>query len=238
MRQARFGDWWKCREEWTALEVDQPSRSEADLHWRQQDGLGHHWIQAKTRRRDLQRDEEHVDQGRMEFFYTKTIAPVLPVSGWMGDNLWKKSENMAWWGTKVIVGAEEFRVDTLCGISSSGICKGVGDVLAGRVEQGQETIFLPAHAASNPCTREFFSVKCTISASSRRHRLPHQGSGQEQHASFRRRDDKEDTTLGQKRGSTHRSKCWTSLVVKRQGVEILSCGVPPTGIGDVGFQQM
>ena len=105
-------------------------------------------------------------------------TPVLPISGWMGDKVLKKSENMAWWkGTNVFVDAEEFHVDTLhdvmdkvCKVPSrpltapmrtpiTGICKskGVGDVLAGRVEQGivkpgEEAIFLPTHTASNPCT--------------------------------------------------------------------------------------
>merc|ERR1712135_87824 len=112
-------------------------------------------------------------------------TPVLPISGWMGDNLLKKSENMAWWkGTKVFVDAEEFHVDTLydvldkvCKVPSrpltapmrmpiSGIykIKGVGDVLAGRVEQGivkpgEEVIFLPTHTASNPCTGKVFTVE-------------------------------------------------------------------------------
>merc|ERR1719285_977200 len=42
--------------------------------------------------------------------------------------------------------------------------KGVGDVLAGRVEQGQvkpgeEVVFLPTHTASNPCTGKVFTVE-------------------------------------------------------------------------------
>merc|ERR1712094_160694 len=42
--------------------------------------------------------------------------------------------------------------------------KGVGDVLAGRVEQGivkpnEEVVFLPTHTASNPCTGKVFSVE-------------------------------------------------------------------------------
>merc|ERR1712064_88567 len=112
-------------------------------------------------------------------------TPVLPISGWMGDNLLKKSENMPWWkGTKVFVETTEFHVDTLydvldkvCKVPSrplsaamrmpiSGIykIKGVGDVLAGRVEQGvvkpgEEVIFLPTHTASNPCTGKVFTVE-------------------------------------------------------------------------------
>lgn len=42
--------------------------------------------------------------------------------------------------------------------------KGVGDVLAGRVEQGivkpgDEVIFLPTHTAANPCTGKVFTVE-------------------------------------------------------------------------------
>merc|ERR1712100_79563 len=41
---------------------------------------------------------------------------------------------------------------------------GVGDVLAGRVEQGvvkpgEECIFLPTHTSSNPCTGKVFTVE-------------------------------------------------------------------------------
>ena len=64
---------------------------------------------------------------------------MLSISGWMGDIMLKKSENMAWWkGAKVFVDAEEFHVDTLHGVLSPGIYEinCVGDVLAGRVEQG------------------------------------------------------------------------------------------------------
>merc|ERR1719465_324549 len=42
--------------------------------------------------------------------------------------------------------------------------KGVGDVLAGRVEQGivkpnEEVLFLPTHTAANPCTGKVFTVE-------------------------------------------------------------------------------
>merc|ERR1712085_45315 len=97
---------------------------------------------------------------------------VLPISGWMGDNLLKKSTNMTWWtGMDVLYeGKEKLHVDTLfdvldkyCRVPErpvsapmrmpvSGIykIKGVGDVLAGRVEQGvvkpgEEVVFLPTH---------------------------------------------------------------------------------------------
>merc|ERR1712159_466302 len=112
-------------------------------------------------------------------------TPVMPISGWMGDNLLKKSDKMAWWsGCDVLVGKETIHVDTLydaldkmCRVPErpisapmrmpiSGIykIKGVGDVLAGRVEQGivktgEEVIFLPTHTASNPCTGKVFTVE-------------------------------------------------------------------------------
>merc|ERR1711904_358491 len=40
--------------------------------------------------------------------------PFLPISGWMGDNLLKKSENMGWWkGADVLYGKETIHVDTV-----------------------------------------------------------------------------------------------------------------------------
>merc|ERR1739838_932227 len=114
-----------------------------------------------------------------------TEVPVLPLSGWMGDNLNKKSENMTWWtGQDIKVNKKDLHIDTLydcldkmCSppgrnetapmrMPISGIykIKGVGDVLAVRVEQGivkpgEEVIFLPTHTASNPCTGKVFTVE-------------------------------------------------------------------------------
>jgi elongation factor 1-alpha len=112
-------------------------------------------------------------------------TPILPISGWMGDNLLKKSDKMSWWsGMDVAVGKETLHVDTLYDVLNdmcrvperpvsapmrmpiSGIykIKGVGDVLAGRVEQGlvkpgEECIFLPTHTSSNPCAGKIFTVE-------------------------------------------------------------------------------
>merc|ERR1712166_129547 len=116
--------------------------------------------------------------------------PFLPISGWMGDNLLKCEDakgvkNMGWWtGNDVDCNGEKIHVDTVydfldkvCKVPErpvsapmrmpvSGIykIKGVGDVLAGRVEQGvvkpgEEVIFLPTHTASNPCTGKVFTVE-------------------------------------------------------------------------------
>ena len=100
--------------------------------------------------------------------FIEKSTPVMPISGWMGDNLLKKSENM---GTVYDV------LDKMCRVPErpvsapmrmpiSGIykIKGVGDVLAGRVEQGvvkpgEEVVFLPTHTASNPCTGKVFTVE-------------------------------------------------------------------------------
>merc|ERR1712054_723180 len=112
-------------------------------------------------------------------------TPFLPISGWMGDNLLKKSDKMAWWkGADILVGTEKLHVDTLydcldkmCRVPDrptsapmrmpiSGIykIKGVGDVLAGRVEQGvvkpgEEVLFMPTHTGSNPCGGKVFTVE-------------------------------------------------------------------------------
>merc|ERR1711985_197891 len=46
--------------------------------------------------------------------FVEKSTPVLPISGWMGDNLLKKSDNMGWWkGADVDVGKETIHVDTL-----------------------------------------------------------------------------------------------------------------------------
>merc|ERR1712084_138828 len=118
-------------------------------------------------------------------FLEKSV-PILPISGWMGDNLLEKSTNMPWWKGKDVKDAKgnTIHVDTLkdclndmiyppardttkaLRLPISGIykIKGVGDVLAGRVEQGQvkpgeEVLFLPTHTASNPCTGKVFTVE-------------------------------------------------------------------------------
>merc|ERR1712048_1326184 len=108
----------------------------------------------------------------------------------MGDNLLKAEDSagkmgMGWWsGVDVECGKETIHVDTLYDyldkvarvperptsapmrMPISGIykIKGVGDVLAGRVEQGvvkpgEDVIFLPTHTASNPCNGKVFTVE-------------------------------------------------------------------------------
>jgi elongation factor 1-alpha len=84
--------------------------------------------------------------------------PIIPISGWLGDNLLKKSDNMPWWdGVTVENGVgEKVKITTLLDMFNdfvalpprdlkkkfrmpvSGVykIKGVGDVITGRIEQG------------------------------------------------------------------------------------------------------
>ncbi|KAJ1481794.1 translation elongation factor-like protein [Baffinella frigidus] len=113
-------------------------------------------------------------------------VPVIPISGWMGDNLLVKSANMPWWnGIEVdVAGKGKMTVTTLqdclndlasppvrvidapmrCPISGIYKIKGVGDVLAGRVEQGlvnpgEDAIFMPTHTTGTPCEGKIFTVE-------------------------------------------------------------------------------
>jgi len=127
-----------------------------------------------------------VKVGWKKEFIEKSV-PVLPLSGWMGDNLIAKSSNMDWWkGCDIIKmdGTTKVHVDTLLDalndyadppardeksamrLPLSGIykIKGVGDVLTGRVEQGvvspgEEVIFMPTHTVGTPCTGKVFTVE-------------------------------------------------------------------------------
>jgi elongation factor 1-alpha len=113
-------------------------------------------------------------------------VPVMPISGWIGDNLIKKSEKMDWW-TGVDVknqNGQTVHVHTLLDALNDFVCqptrdtdkvlrlpisgiykiKGVGDVLAGRVEQGTvvpdtNVIFMPTHTAGVPCKGKVFTVE-------------------------------------------------------------------------------
>jgi elongation factor 1-alpha len=125
-----------------------------------------------------------IKSGWKKDFVMKGV-PVLPISGWMGDNLIKESTNMAWWkGVDVVYEKETIHIHTLkdaleklvrvpdravdavmrTPISGVFKIKGVGDVLTGRVEQGtvkpgDEVMFLPTHTAANPCTGKIFTVE-------------------------------------------------------------------------------
>jgi len=124
--------------------------------------------------------------------WRKTVVqyevPCLPISGYVGDNLIKPSENMPWWtGTDVrvlgdknnvvrchtlldalekMVQTPDRKVDAALRVPISGVFKigGVGDVLTGRVEQGtvnksDNVYFLPTHTSTNPCQGKVFSIE-------------------------------------------------------------------------------
>ena len=81
---------------------------------REQDGLRHCWPQAGTVRRDLEQDEEHDGQSRVQGGFRREQFALLPAAGWMGDNWLKKSDSMLWWkGCKFFVVTMEVHVDTL-----------------------------------------------------------------------------------------------------------------------------
>jgi elongation factor 1-alpha len=114
-------------------------------------------------------------------------VPVLPLSGFRGDNLINKSTNMDWWkGTDVksLDKSKTHHIDTLLDalenfvelpvregtlamrtpISGVYKIKATGDVLTGRVEQGtvkpgDEVKFLPTHTTANACTGKIFTVE-------------------------------------------------------------------------------
>jgi elongation factor 1-alpha len=117
--------------------------------------------------------------------FVKNCVPFMPISGWVGDNLLTQSAKMGWWkGVTVKVQKKPLEVVTLLDclekmvkppkralkkslrMPVSGVykIKGVGDVITGRVEQGKvepgnECIFLPTHTASKPCMGKIFTVE-------------------------------------------------------------------------------
>jgi elongation factor 1-alpha len=114
-------------------------------------------------------------------------TPFMPISGWIGDNLLKPSDNMKWWkGMDVVkpLDGKKIHVDTLLQCMNdmveppvrdgskasrmpvSGVykIKGVGDVITGRVEQGvvkpgSEVKFVPTDTSNLACTGKIFTVE-------------------------------------------------------------------------------
>merc|ERR1712065_45958 len=90
--------------------------------------------------------------------FIKASVPMLPISGWMGDNLIKPSDKMVF--------LPERNKDCAMRLPLSGVykIKGTGDVLTGRVEQGlvkpgDEVIFVPTHTKANACGGKVFTVE-------------------------------------------------------------------------------
>merc|ERR1711990_966558 len=80
--------------------------------------------------------------------FVEKKVPIIPISGWVGDNLLSKSEHMGWWkGMKVKISKRDPDKPMRLPVSGVYKIKGVGDVLTGRVEQGavkpgEEVLFL------------------------------------------------------------------------------------------------
>jgi elongation factor 1-alpha len=117
--------------------------------------------------------------------FVKDSVPIIPISGYLGENLFKKSDKMPWWkGVDVKVGDNKVHVDTLYGaldkyvtlpkrnetgvlrMPVSGIynIKGVGDVIAGRIEQGtvvpqSDVVFIPTHTETRECGGKVFTIE-------------------------------------------------------------------------------
>jgi len=113
-------------------------------------------------------------------------TPVMPISGWMGDNLIEKTKNMDWWKGQTVKCIDDSKVevftildclekmvkpverntDAIMRTPISGVykIKGVGDVITGRVEQGtvqkdKEVFFIPTHSKSTACQGKVFTVE-------------------------------------------------------------------------------
>jgi elongation factor 1-alpha len=123
--------------------------------------------------------------GWPKMFVEKRV-PVIPISGWHGDNLLSQSTNMPWWKGQKVKISKEKGMNVVClrdalndfvqpaarnpekpmRLPISGVykIKGVGDVLTGRVEQGSvepgnDVHFLPTHTQANPCIGKVFTVE-------------------------------------------------------------------------------
>jgi len=119
--------------------------------------------------------------------FVENCVPIVPISGWVGDNLKEKSANMPWWNgvdVKTCDGTKTVHVTTLLDALNNyaivpkrildapargplnGVynIKGVGTVLTSRIEQGsfkpgEDVVFLPTHDEKNPCTGRIFSIE-------------------------------------------------------------------------------
>jgi len=126
-----------------------------------------------------------VKSGWKKEFVDESV-PIIPISGWVGDNLVHPSEKMPWWtgvSVKTITG-QTVHVHTILDVLDKAVVipprvvdkpvrlpvsgvmnlKGVGDVVTGRVEQGKLepgmwVTFLPTHTTANPCTGRIFSLE-------------------------------------------------------------------------------
>jgi len=118
--------------------------------------------------------------------FVESHVPIIPISGWVGDNLIKPSTNMPWWtgvDVKTITG-NTVHVHTILDILEKAVTiparasdkivrmpvsgvinvKGFGDVITGRIEQGKiepgsGVVFLPTHSELTRCSGRVFSIE-------------------------------------------------------------------------------
>merc|ERR1712167_549976 len=103
--------------------------------------------------------------------FVEKKVPIIPISGWNGEKV-KISKEKAMVVTTLLEGLDEFVQPAArdeakkMRLPVSGVykIKGVGDVLTGRVEQGnvlpgKEVFFLPTHTASTACPGKIFTVE-------------------------------------------------------------------------------
>jgi elongation factor 1-alpha len=114
--------------------------------------------------------------------------PIIPMAGFHGENILKKSEKMPWWkgvDVKIPVTGTVVHVNCLLDAlnemvqlpprNTEGVfrapvgkvittIKGIECVITSRLEQGtitkgEEVVFLPTHTSSNPCAGKVFSIE-------------------------------------------------------------------------------
>merc|ERR1712146_799880 len=88
--------------------------------------------------------------------FVEESVPVLPISGWKGDNLITKTTNMSWWnGVDVKVDSETVHIDCL----QDALEKMVRVPQRATDKPGDEVVFLPTHTSSTACTGKVFTVE-------------------------------------------------------------------------------
>jgi elongation factor 1-alpha len=114
--------------------------------------------------------------------------PIIPMAGFHGENILKKSEKMPWWKgveVKIATTGDSCRVECLLDGLDKMVnlpprneeavfrapvgkvitsIKGIECVVTSRLEQGilnkgEEVCFLPTHTSSNPCTGKIFTIE-------------------------------------------------------------------------------
>jgi hypothetical protein len=68
--------------------------------------------------------------------FVEKSVPILPISGWMGDNLIKQSTNMAWWKGMEVVSIDNRKVQINCLLDVSTPLGGAA--AGGRVARGAQ----------------------------------------------------------------------------------------------------